>query len=142
MKAQLETYNEPHEWVYPEDVPGYANNSCPAYQALFIPGEGSVDSHNGSHKYVVIGDITVASRAAALPQKEKTTGELLTHVTAIFLQQGFWNRLGTHLDWAGCLWPTLPYLRRIKPFFGLNPALSRSSSFSYLAYFNKIKNLR
>ncbi|MFP5272824.1 NAD(P)/FAD-dependent oxidoreductase [Coleofasciculus sp.] len=47
MKAQLETYNEPHEWVDPEDVPGLdTNNSCPAYQALFIPGEGSVDSHN------------------------------------------------------------------------------------------------
>lgn len=47
MKAQLETYNEPHEWVDPDDVPGLdANNSCPAYQALFIPGEGSVDSHN------------------------------------------------------------------------------------------------
>ena len=47
IKAQLETYNEPHEWVDPDDVPGLdANNSCPAYQALFIPGEGSVDSHN------------------------------------------------------------------------------------------------
>ncbi|MEG4484125.1 FAD-dependent oxidoreductase [Microcoleus sp. D2_18a_B4] len=47
MKAQLETYNEPHEWVDPDDVPGLdANNSCPAYQALFIPGERSVDSHN------------------------------------------------------------------------------------------------
>jgi len=47
IKAKLEAYNEPHEWVDPDDVPGLdPNNSCPAYQALLIPGEGSVDSHN------------------------------------------------------------------------------------------------
>ncbi len=45
IKSKLEDYCEPHEWVEPEDVPGLdPNNSAAAYQALFIPGEGSVDS--------------------------------------------------------------------------------------------------
>lgn len=47
IKAELDTHSEPNEWVNTEDVPGLdPNNSHTAYQALFIPGEGSVDSQD------------------------------------------------------------------------------------------------
>jgi hypothetical protein len=56
--------------------------------------------------------------AATFPQEEETTGELLTHVTVIFLQQGCWSKSSSHLDRAGvahpteCLHPTQKFIAR------------------------------